>query len=145
MNPKLIQILIVEDSPSDAFIVKEALKQSQELVQVLIVHDGVEATDFLLRRGKYAEAPRPDVILLDLNMPRKDGREVLAEIKSHDRLKSIPVIVLTSSSAPQDIAKAYSLHANCYLAKPADFAQFKEMIRAIETFWFRNVTLPPHD
>jgi two-component system, chemotaxis family, response regulator Rcp1 len=145
MNSRLIQILIVEDSPSDAFIVKEALKQAKELVQVLIVHDGVEAMDLLLRRGKYTDAPRPDVILLDLNMPRKDGREVLAEIKSHDKLKTIPVIVLTSSSAPQDISKAYSLHANCYLAKPADFNQFKQMIQAIETFWFRNVTLPPHD
>jgi two-component system, chemotaxis family, response regulator Rcp1 len=143
MKGKPIQILIVEDSPSDAFIVTEALKQGEEPTEIFAVHDGVEAMDFLRQHGKYADAPRPDVILLDLNMPRKDGREVLSEIKSDERLKSIPVIVLTSSAADQDVLTAYRLHANCYLAKPVDFSKFKEMVQTIETFWFRNVTLPP--
>ena len=143
MKGKLIQILIVEDSPSDAFIVTEALKHSHEPTDVFAVHDGVEAMEFLRHQGKYADAPRPDVILLDLNMPRKDGREVLAEIKADERLKYIPVIVLTSSAADQDVLTAYRLHANCYLAKPVDFSKFKEMVRTIETFWFKNVTLPP--
>jgi two-component system, chemotaxis family, response regulator Rcp1 len=138
-----IQILIVEDSPSDAFIVREALKQAKEPSEVHSVSDGVEAMEFLHRRGQYASVPRPDVILLDLNLPRKDGRELLAEIKTEEKLKSIPVIVLTSSAADQDVSRAYSLHANCYLTKPADFREFKEMIQAIENFWFKNVTLPP--
>jgi two-component system, chemotaxis family, response regulator Rcp1 len=147
MNPRLnsIEILMVEDSPSDVFITKEALKQAPELSHVHVVSDGVEAMEFLRREGPFAAAPRPDIILLDLNMPRKDGREVLAEIKADAKLKSIPVIVLTSSSADQDIANAYSLHANCYITKPADFTRFKEVIRSIESFWFGNVTLPPHD
>ena len=140
---EIIQILIVEDSPSDAFIVREALKQAKELSEVHSVPDGVEAMEFLHRRGPYATVPRPDLILLDLNLPRKDGRELLAEIKNEEALKSIPVIVLTSSGADQDVSRAYNLHANCYLTKPADFSQFKEMVQAIETFWFKNVTLPP--
>ena len=143
MKGKPIQILIVEDSPSDAFIVTEALKHGREPTEVFAVHDGVEAMEFLRHHGKYADAPQPDLILLDLNMPRKDGREVLAEIKADERLKTIPVIVLTSSAADQDVLTAYRLHANCYLAKPVDFSKFKEMVRTIETFWFRNVTLPP--
>jgi two-component system, chemotaxis family, response regulator Rcp1 len=138
-----IQILIVEDSPSDAFIVREALKRAKQFGEVHAVSDGVEATEFLHRRGPYAGAPRPDLILLDLNLPRKDGRELLAEIKTEEQLKSIPVIVLTSSAADQDVSRAYSLHANCYLTKPADFSQFKELVQAIEAFWFKNVTLPP--
>jgi len=143
MKGNSIQILIVEDSPSDAFIVREALKQAQEPSDVHCVRDGVEAIEFLHRRGPFVDAPRPDIMLLDLNLPRKDGRELLAEIKSDEKLKSIPVIVLTSSAADQDVSRAYSLHANCYLTKPADFSQFKEMVRAIENFWFKNVTLPP--
>ena len=143
MKGRPIQILIVEDSPSDAFIVTEALKHGEEPNEVFAVHDGVEAMEFLRHQGKYSDAPRPDVILLDLNMPRKDGREVLAEIKTDERLKSIPVIVLTSSAADQDVLTAYRLHANCYLAKPVDFSKFKEMVGTIETFWFKNVTLPP--
>ncbi len=139
-----IEILMVEDSPSDAFLTSEALKAAQELSRVHVVNDGVEAMEFLRREGAFIAAPRPDIILLDLNMPRKDGREVLAEIKADAKLKSIPVIVLTSSSAEQDIVHAYSLHANCYITKPADFNRFKEVIRSIETFWFGNVTLPPH-
>jgi CheY-like chemotaxis protein len=136
-------ILIVEDSPSDAFIVKEALKQAAEPSQIYSVHDGVEAMQFLHREGNYVNAPRPDIILLDLNMPRKDGREVLGEIKNDEKLKSIPVIVLTSSDADQDVSNAYNLHANCYVTKPADFSLFKEMIQAVKTFWFKSVTLPP--
>ena len=140
-----LEILIVEDSPSDVFLVKEALKQTAKTCRVHVVSDGVEAMDFLRNQGPYGQAPRPDLILLDLNMPRKDGREVLLEIKNDEKLKSIPVLVLTSSSADQDIHKAYSLHANCYITKPADFARFKAVISAIQGFWFGNVTLPPHE
>jgi len=143
MKGKPIRILIVEDSPSDAFIVNEALEQGQVPTELFAVHDGVEAMEFLRHQGKYADAPRPDIILLDLNMPRKDGREVLAEIKTDEKLKDIPVIVLTSSAADQDVLTAYRLHANCYLAKPVDFSKFKDLVRTIETFWFKNVTLPP--
>jgi len=138
-------ILIVEDSPSDVFLAQEALKQTNESCRVHVVNDGVEAMEFLRRQGSHVNAPRPDLILLDLNMPRKDGREVLLEIKNDEKLKSIPVLVLTSSSADQDIHKAYSLHANCYITKPADFARFKAVINAIQGFWFGNVTLPPHE
>ena len=138
-------ILIVEDSPSDVFLAQEALRQTNESCRVHVVSDGVEAMEFLRRQGSHAHAPRPDLILLDLNMPRKDGREVLLEIKNDEKLKSIPVLVLTSSSADQDIHKAYSLHANCYITKPADFARFKAVINAIQGFWFGNVTLPPHE
>ena len=140
-----LEILMVEDSPSDVFLTQEALKQTNGLCQLHVVSDGVEAMEFLRKEGQHAKAPRPDIILLDLNMPRKDGREVLLEIKSDEKLKSIPVLVLTSSSAEQDIAKAYSLHANCYITKPVDFARFKEVINSIKTFWFGNVTLPPHE
>jgi two-component system, chemotaxis family, response regulator Rcp1 len=143
--PNSIDILMVEDSPSDAFLMREALKQAGERSRVHVVSDGVEAMEFLRREGAFNSAPRPDIILLDLNMPRKDGRELLAEIKGDAKLRSIPVIVLTSSSAEQDIANAYSLHANCYITKPADFTRFKEVIKSIEAFWFRNVTLPPHE
>jgi len=140
-----LDILIVEDSPSDVFLAQEALKQTNQDCHVHVVSDGVEAMEFLRRHGPHANAPRPDLILLDLNMPRKDGREVLMEIKTDENLKSIPVLVLTSSSAEQDINKAYSLHANCYITKPADFARFKAVIRSIQAFWFGDVTLPPHD
>jgi len=144
-RPNTLEILIVEDSPSDVFLAQEALKQTNETCRVHVASDGVEAMEFLRKQGPHTKAPRPDLILLDLNMPRKDGREVLMEIKSDDNLKSIPVLVLTSSSAEQDINKAYSLHANCYITKPADFARFKAVINSIQAFWFGNVTLPPHD
>ena len=140
-----MQILMVEDSPSDVFITQEALKGAQGLTDIHVVHDGAEAIAFLRKQPPYTDAARPDLILLDLNMPKKDGREVLAEVKNDDRLKTIPVIVLTSSSAEQDIVKAYSLHANCYITKPADFHKFKEVIKSIENFWFSKVTMPPHD
>jgi two-component system, chemotaxis family, response regulator Rcp1 len=141
---KAMDILLVEDSPSDVFITKEALKRTVGNGNLHIVHDGVEAIAFLRKQGDYFDAPCPDLILLDLNMPRKDGREVLAEIKTDEKFKCIPVIVLTSSSAEQDVSKAYELHANCYITKPTDFSKFKEVLKAIETFWFKNVTLPPH-
>ncbi len=139
-----MEILMVEDSPSDAFIVKEALKRAGGSSNLHVVPDGVEAMAYLRRQGEYFDAARPDIILLDLNMPRKDGREVLAEVKRDDKLRCIPVIVLTSSNAEQDVSKAYELHANCYITKPTDFSKFKELIKSIEAFWFSNVTLPPH-
>jgi chemotaxis family two-component system response regulator Rcp1 len=137
------RILIVDDSPSDIFIAQEALKQLDRISAIDVAEDGVEAMEFLRREGKHKNAQRPDLILLDLNMPRKDGREVLAELKADEILRRIPVIVLTSSSADSDILKAYNLHANCYVTKPADFNQFKETLRALEMFWFRTVTFPP--
>jgi two-component system, chemotaxis family, response regulator Rcp1 len=138
-----MEILMVEDSPSDAFIAEEALKRSGGFSNIHIVHDGVEAMAFLRQQGQYFDSPRPDLILLDLNMPRKDGREVLAEVKGDDKFRCIPIIVFTSSTAEQDISKAYELHANCYITKPTDFSKFKELIKTIENFWFTNVTLPP--
>jgi two-component system, chemotaxis family, response regulator Rcp1 len=136
-----IRILIVDDSPSDAFLAKEALKQCQQVSEVYTVRDGVEALEFLNRRGDFSQSPRPDLILLDLNMPRKDGREVLAELKSNERFLRIPIIVLTSSSADQDIECAYSLHANCYVTKPTDFRDFKNVITTLEAFWCSTVAL----
>jgi len=137
-----VNVLLVEDSPSDAFLTTEALRQIQKPPQVHVVSDGVEALDFLRREGVHASAPRPDLILLDLNLPRKDGREVLAEIKNHPDFKTIPVVILTSSGAEQDVSRAYNLHANCYVIKPLDFSKFKEVIKSLETFWFTNVRLP---
>jgi chemotaxis family two-component system response regulator Rcp1 len=140
-----IELLLVEDSPSDVFLTKEALKAMKAPVCLSVVTDGVEAMSFLRRQGKYGKAPRPQMILLDLNMPKKDGREVLAEIKADARLKYIPVVVLTSSSAEQDLRTAYELHANCYLVKPATFAEFKEVFERLEVFWFKTVILPPYE
>jgi two-component system response regulator len=140
-----IELLLVEDSPSDVFLTKEALKAMQAPINLSVVTDGVEAMSFLRRQGKYGAVSRPHLILLDLNMPRKDGREVLAEIKADSSLKHIPVVVLTSSSADQDLRTAYDLHANCYLVKPATFAEFKEVFERLETFWFNTVILPPYE
>ena len=134
---------MVEDSPSDALITREALEYAKVLNRVHVVEDGVRAIAFLRKEGPYAQAPRPDLILLDLNLPKKDGREVLAEIKADDQLKTIPVVVLTTSRAEDDILRAYGLHANCYIAKPVDFVRFAEVVRAIEHFWFTVVNLPP--
>jgi two-component system, chemotaxis family, response regulator Rcp1 len=139
-----LYILLVEDSPSDVFLTTEALQQTRNPPHVDAVPDGVEALAFLRREGAYASAPRPDIVLLDLNMPRKDGREVLAEIKSDPDLQSIPVIVLTSSGAEQDISRAYDLRANCYIIKPVDFTKFKQLIGCLEEFWFVYVSLPRH-
>jgi CheY-like chemotaxis protein len=137
-----VEILLVEDSPSDTELTVEALREAKVRNHLSIVEDGVQALEFLRRQGAYARAPRPDLILLDLNLPRKDGREVLAEIKSDDRLKTIPVVVLTTSRAEQDVLQAYKHHANCYITKPVDFEQFLNVVHSIESFWLMLVTLP---
>jgi chemotaxis family two-component system response regulator Rcp1 len=139
---KPITILMAEDNATDVMITKEALVHAKLLNTLHVVSDGIEAMDFLHRRGKYAKAPRPDLILLDLNMPRKNGQEVLAEIKADDKLKFIPVVILTTSKAEEDVLKAYGLHANCYVVKPVDFEVFAEVVRSIEQFWFSVVRLP---
>ncbi|MGD0815955.1 MAG: response regulator [Verrucomicrobiota bacterium] len=137
-----VEILLVEDSPSDTEITIEALREAKVRNHLNIVEDGVQALEFLRRQGKFGGAPRPDLILLDLNLPRKDGREVLAEIKSDDHLKTIPVVVLTTSRAEQDVLQAYKHHANCYVTKPVDFEQFLHVVQSIESFWLMLVTLP---
>ena len=142
MTDASVDILLVEDSPSDQLLAREALAEAGVKSRLHIVCDGIEAMDFLRREGRYRTAPRPDLILLDLNLPRKDGREVLSEIKSSEELKRIPVVVLTTSESEQDVKRAYALHANCYVSKPVDFEAFKRVIRAIEEFWFRTVRLP---
>jgi chemotaxis family two-component system response regulator Rcp1 len=139
-----IEILLVEDSPSDTELTLEALREAKMRNHLSSVEDGVQALEFLRRQGKFAQAPRPDLIMLDLNLPRKDGREVLAEIKADLSLQAIPVVVLTTSRAEQDVLRAYNLHANCYITKPVDFEQFLEVIRSIESFWLFVVTLPPN-
>ena len=138
-----IEILLVEDSPSDTDLTIEALREAKVRNHLSVVEDGVQAMEFLRREGPFADAPRPDLIMLDLNLPRKDGREVLAEIKADERLKLIPVVVLTTSRAERDVLRAYQLSANCYITKPVDFAQFLGVIRSIESFWLFVVTLPP--
>lgn len=137
-----MQILLVEDNPGDIRLTQEALKESTNANELYVVKDGVEAIEFLKRKGKYAQQPTPDIILLDLNLPRKDGREVLAEIKSDENLKMIPIIILTTSDAESDIQKSYKLHANCFITKPVDLDQFIYIIRQIETYWFSVVKLP---
>jgi len=132
----------VEDSPTDVLLAREALEHAKVLNTLHVVDDGVEALEFLRARGKYSGAARPDLVLLDLNLPRKDGREVLAEIKADPSLKLIPVVVLTTSKAEEDILRAYGLHANCYVTKPVDFDQFTNVVKAIENFWFTVVSLP---
>jgi CheY-like chemotaxis protein len=138
-----IEILQVEDNPGDVRLTKEALKEGRFANLINVAVDGFEAMAFLRREGKYANASRPDLILLDLNLPKKNGREVLAEIKADSNLKSIPVVVLTSSQAEKDIVATYNLHANCYITKPVDFEQFICVVRSIEDFWFAVVKLPP--
>ena len=137
-----IEILLVEDSLADARLTKRALQKGTVLINLHVVRDGVEAMAFVHKRGQYASAPRPDLILLDLNLPRKDGRAVLAEIKSDERLRTIPVVVLTTSVAPEDIATCYQLHANCFLVKPVDLQAFTSTILAIEEFWLTRTMLP---
>jgi chemotaxis family two-component system response regulator Rcp1 len=139
---KPIEILLVEDSPSDAALTIEALKEGKIANRLTHVEDGVEAMDFLRCRGKYANAERPDLIMLDLNLPRKDGRDVLAEIKTDPDLKIIPIIVLTTSRADEDILRSYELNANCYITKPVDFDHFIGVVKSIENFWLTVVTLP---
>lgn len=138
-----IEVLLVEDNPGDIRLTVEAFKENKMLNNLNVVKDGLEAMAFLQREGQYSDAPRPDLILLDLNLPRKDGREVLAEIKSDDSLKRIPVVILTTSDADEDILKSYELHANCYIKKPVDIEQFFDVVKTIEDFWVAVVILPP--
>jgi chemotaxis family two-component system response regulator Rcp1 len=138
-----IEILLAEDNPGDARLTLEALKENKVSNHLHIVKDGVEAMAFLRHEGKYANAPRPDIILLDLNMPRKDGREVLTEIKGNESLRRIPVVILTTSQAEEDILRSYDLHANCYVTKPVDLEQFIKVVQSIEAFWLTIVKLPP--
>ena len=139
---KVIDILLVEDNLGDARLAEEALKDSKIKNKLYVVTDGEEASDFLFRKGNHSKAPRPDLILLDLNLPKKDGRELLAEIKNDQTLKRIPVVILTISKAEEDIKKTYNLHANCYITKPLDLEQFMRVIKSIEEFWLTIVVLP---
>jgi two-component system, chemotaxis family, response regulator Rcp1 len=136
------EILLVEDNPSDVRLTVEVMKEGKLVNNLHVVGDGEEALHFLTRQGAYANAPRPDLILLDLNLPRLDGREVLAEIKAIEELRRIPVVVLTTSKAEEDILKTYDLHANCYITKPVDFDQFIRVVEKIEDFWLTLVALP---
>ena len=142
-HAKPAQILLVEDNPGDVRLTREAFKQGRIENDLHVVSDGTDALDFLYQRGEFEDAPRPDLILLDLNLPRTDGEEVLEELKGDDSLRSIPVIVLTSSEAEEDIVRSYELHANAYLTKPVDPDEFIETVRAFEKFWFSVVRLPP--
>jgi chemotaxis family two-component system response regulator Rcp1 len=143
MAVRLVEILLVEDNPGDVRLTQEAFKENRMHNNLYVVDDGVKAMQFLRREGAYADAVRPDVILLDLNLPRKDGREVLSEIKADDDLRRIPVVVLTTSDAEQDILMTYNLHANCYINKPVDLARFIQVVKSIEGFWLSVVMLPP--
>ncbi len=136
------EFLLVEDNPGDVRLTREALNESKLRNNLSVVGDGVEALAFLRRAGQYANVPRPDIILLDLNLPRKGGREVLAEIKADPSLKRIPVVIITSSEAEQDVLASYDLHVNCYVTKPVDLEQFMKVVRSIETFWLTIVKLP---
>ena len=140
-----IEILLVEDSPSDTDLTVEALQKGKVLNRLHIVDDGVKAMEFLRREGGYTAVPRPDLILLDLNLPRKNGLEVLAEIKSDEKLRTIPIVVLTTSHAERDVLKVYKLNGNCYISKPVDFRQFIEVVKAIESFWLTIIKLPPKE
>jgi chemotaxis family two-component system response regulator Rcp1 len=140
-----VEILLVEDNPGDVRLTKEALKEGKVYNNLHWAKDGVEALEFLKREGKYANAPRPDIILLDLNLPKKDGREVLAVVKKNADLKQIPVVVLTTSKAEEDVLKSYELHANCYVTKPVDLEKFIQVVQSIDRFWLTVVTLPPAD
>lgn len=138
-----IEILLVEDNPGDVRLTREALKDAKVANTLQVVEDGVAALDYLYQRGQYVDAPRPHLVLLDLNLPKKNGREVLAEIKTDGRLKATPVVILTTSQAEEDVLRAYNLHANCYITKPVDFLQFTKIVKTIEDFWLTVVTLPP--
>ncbi len=139
---KPIEILLVEDNPGDVRLTKEALKEAKVINNLTVLKDGEEALTYLRRQGPYTKAKRPHLILLDLNLPRKDGREVLAQIKAEESLKRIPVVVLTTSQDEQDVLKSYNLHANCYITKPVDLDQFIKVVRSIEDFWLGIVVLP---
>jgi chemotaxis family two-component system response regulator Rcp1 len=141
-NSKVVDILLVEDNEGDARLALEAMRDSKIRNKMHHVTDGEEAMAFLRKEGKYANVPRPDLVLLDLNLPKKDGRQVLAEIKNDDELKRIPVVILTVSSAEEDILKTYNLHANCYITNPIDLSQFMKVVRSVEDFWLTIVKLP---
>ena len=145
MHTRPVELLLVEDSPGDVRLTIEALKEGRVINNLTVVQDGEEAIAVLRQQGKYADAPRPDLILLDLNLPRKGGLEVLAEIKEDPDLKQIPVVVLTTSQAEQDILRTYQLHANCYIVKPVDLNQFMNVVQAIKSFWLALVMLPPRE
>src|SRR5262249_11976781 len=134
-NVRLSEILLIEDSPTDILLTREALEFSKVCNNLHVVTDGAEAMAFLRKQGRYADVPQPDLILLDLNLPKKDGRQVLTEIKSDDGLKRIPVVILTTSADEADVLKAYGLHANCYIVKPVDFLKFTEVIKSVGRFW----------
>jgi chemotaxis family two-component system response regulator Rcp1 len=139
---KMIDILLIEDNPGDVILIKEAFKEGQTLNNLTVLGDGEAALSFLRKEGEYKKSSRPDLVLLDLNMPRKDGREVLAEIKTDPELKHIPVVILTSSEAKLDIINAYNLQANCYITKPVDLKKFFSVVKLIEDFWLNTVKLP---
>jgi CheY-like chemotaxis protein len=141
--PQSVDILLIEDNPGDVRLIQEALQDGKLLNRVATVTDGQKALAYLRKEGSYAQATRPDLILLDLNIPRKDGREVLAEIKADPHLRSIPVVIVTSSQAEEDILRSYNTHANCYVTKPVDLEKFVSVVRAIEEFWVSIVRLPP--
>jgi len=141
-HTKAIEILLIEDNAGDARLAKEALRDAKVKNNLTWVPDGVDALAYLRREGKYEKVPRPDLILLDLNLPRKDGREVLSEIKADEKFKCIPVVILTTSSAEEDVLKAYHLNANCYISKPVDLDQFIKVVKTIEDFWLTIVKLP---
>lgn len=142
VNSRSIEILLVEDNPGDARLTIEAMREAKMSNRIHVVEDGVEAMQFLRREGRFGDAPRPDLILLDLNLPKKDGRAVLAEVKADPALRRIPVVVLTTSRAEEDVLKAYDLHANAYVTKPVDLAQFMKIVAQIEEFWIKVVVLP---
>jgi two-component system, chemotaxis family, response regulator Rcp1 len=139
-----VEILLVEDNPGDERLTREALKEGKVYSNLHWVKDGVEAMEFLRRQGRYSSVPRPDIILLDLNLPKKDGREVLQDIKNDPELKRIPVVVLTTSKAEEDVLRTYNLHANCYVTKPVDLEKFIVVVKSIDVFWLTVVTLPPN-
>ena len=139
-----LEVLLVEDSPGDVRLTQEALKDAKVHINLRVVRDGIDAMAFLTREGEYATAPRPDLILLDLNLPRKDGREVLKEIKENPELKSIPVVILTTSASEADILRSYLLHANCYITKPVNLEGFLTVVKSIDSFWLSVVKLPPN-
>jgi CheY-like chemotaxis protein len=141
-NTMPIEILLVEDSPGDVRLTQEAFKDAKVLVNLHVAGDGEEAMAFLKREGKYSSKPRPDLILLDLNLPKKDGRAVLAEIKEDPNLQTIPVVILTMSASEEDVLKSYSLHANCYITKPVDLEGFLKVVKSIDGFWLSVVRLP---
>jgi CheY-like chemotaxis protein len=143
VTPAVVEILVVEDNPGDIRLTREAMKTSTLAHRLHVVVDGVEALSFLRKQGQYTDAPTPDLILLDLNLPRKDGREVLAEVKQDPSLRRIAIVILTTSSAHADIVEAYDRHANCYLVKPVGLKEFLALVKAIEEFWLTSVRLPP--